>query len=385
MIGWLLSRGVTVLAVIGAVTLVGFATGVLSPQLGRPSPTRMIAGAVLATLALSYLLVTLLSGPGGITPISEELDPDQTIDLSLAPTERLMADWDAYADPRWPVLETLAEISQIAYESPVFAAQLFGELGLTDCYPLFDGSMVGYIAANDQAAVIVFRGTDFNEWSDWGVNKAVRPAWTEHGDIHSGFDNAYGGLQEQVVEVLRQLEPKRVWVTGHSLGGALATVCAYRLESAGEYPIAGLVTLGQPMVAKLDLAKHLDQLLDGRYVWVVNGKDVVPKTPPDYEPAGSLVHLDGPGQVGRWRRQAPVYATADADDGKRVEAIQGPPLEPLTPEEKKALQLRLKEEPPPAFDDTPKAYAMSMPEVDHHLMDAYREAVRSLLGASSSE
>ncbi|TWT32319.1 Lipase (class 3) [Posidoniimonas corsicana] len=382
MFDWFLTYFELILGIAGAVSLIGIAMGFLRITLTRPSRSRWRVLGGIALLSLVCFLAVLRGGPGGKKTTPQELDPDRLIDTSLTAVERLQNPWEAYEDPRWPVVETLAEISDIAYDPPVFAAGRYEGLGLSRCFPLFDRSMVGYVLAIDDVAVVVFRGTDFNEWSDWGVNKAVRAAPTEHGGIHAGFDRAYDGLSPQINEVLDRLAPKHLWVTGHSLGGALATVCAYRLESRGEHKVTGLITFGQPMVAKLDLAEHLDDLFDNRYAWFVNGSDVVPKTPPGYEPAGSLVELNGTLRPGRWRRTRAVYSSSSVDDSLPAQPLQAHPLPPLTEEESRLLQQRLKAEPPPVFDDAPRAYSMAVPEIDNHLMPAYLGSIRQLLGIS---
>jgi nuclear pore complex protein Nup85 len=54
--------------------------------------------------------------------------------------------------------------------------------------------------------------------------------------VHSGFLSAYRSVKDQVLSLVAALtagaspgDPWVIWVTGHSLGGALATLCAYEL------------------------------------------------------------------------------------------------------------------------------------------------------------
>lgn len=58
--------------------------------------------------------------------------------------------------------------------------------------------------------------------------------------VHSGFLAAYDAIRPQVWMLLDAItcskddtggEPWRVYITGHSLGGALATLCAYELAT----------------------------------------------------------------------------------------------------------------------------------------------------------
>jgi nuclear pore complex protein Nup85 len=54
--------------------------------------------------------------------------------------------------------------------------------------------------------------------------------------VHSGFLAAYDTVRPRVIALVSALtagaspdDPWVIWVTGHSLGGALATLCAYEL------------------------------------------------------------------------------------------------------------------------------------------------------------
>jgi Lipase (class 3) len=55
--------------------------------------------------------------------------------------------------------------------------------------------------------------------------------------VHSGFLGAYDAVRARVLRLLELIlggdrsGPWRVMVTGHSLGGALATICSYELAT----------------------------------------------------------------------------------------------------------------------------------------------------------
>jgi Lipase (class 3) len=99
-----------------------------------------------------------------------------------------------------------------------------------------------------KTALVVFRGTA--SFSDWGRNLSCWPAlrWPLR---HWGFDTTWQGVRPQLeawlTEATRTLgEPPTLYLGGHSLGGALATLAATDL--AGRYPIARVVTVGSPRV-----------------------------------------------------------------------------------------------------------------------------------------
>lgn len=369
---FLVSHCFDICGVFGAAVLFGLAIDVVLLRLKRPRPWRLKLVGIFA-LAACYKLLHILKGtPGGVDTTPQPIDPDTLVDLHVSPVARLTAGWDSTGtDPRWPVAETLAEIAEAAYQAPVFAAEDFSRLGLTRTESLVSASMVGYVAASDEVAVVVFRGTDFSERSDWGVNKHIRTRSTDHGEIHGGFYGAYLDLDSQLRQVLSNLGVKRIWITGHSLGGALAKVCAFQLDQLAEYEIAGLVTFGQPMIAKRNLADHLDARLRGRYAWFVNGHDIVPKTPDGYEAAGRLVWMHFDGSIHRWDR-APVLCGSSPSGTSTSQSLTMGPLPPLTVRESQQLRRRVKKTAPLVFEEQTMACQSAAPEIDDHLMGAYR-------------
>lgn len=107
--------------------------------------------------------------------------------------------------------------------------------------------------------------------------------------VHQGFAKAYAEVREMLHErvqgMLQQGGIRRVVVTGHSLGGALAVLCAMDLHLAYSVMQMHLVTFGQPRVGNRRFAQHLNKLemeSHGKlfqYFRLVCERDVVPSTP----------------------------------------------------------------------------------------------------------
>lgn len=124
--------------------------------------------------------------------------------------------------------------------------------------------------------ILCFRGT--NKTRQWIMNAVVRPhGWKrflrtgESGDafVHSGFYVLFKRIWPKVWPVLEHLP--RPWVfTGHSLGGALATI-------AGVIARPELVcTFGAPKVGNTDFY----QLPQAESTWrITNEADLVPRLP----------------------------------------------------------------------------------------------------------
>jgi triacylglycerol esterase/lipase EstA (alpha/beta hydrolase family) len=69
-----------------------------------------------------------------------------------------------------------------------------------------------------------------------------------------------------------------VTIMGHSLGGALATLCADFLATAG-MPIANVVTFGSPRVGNGKFARGYNEELADLTLRIVNARDPVPHVP----------------------------------------------------------------------------------------------------------
>ena len=129
-------------------------------------------------------------------------------------------------------------------------------------------------------AVVSFRGTQ--QVRDWMTNlkahkvavRSANPASSRTlGHVHRGFNRAYKSVEPQIVEYLKGFEEYPLYITGHSLGGALATLATWHMP--GE-KLAACYTFGAPRVGDSQL---LDQFRTPVYR-VVNGADPVPMVPP---------------------------------------------------------------------------------------------------------
>lgn len=91
--------------------------------------------------------------------------------------------------------------------------------------------------------------------------------------VHSGFLKEIKKLWKPISRDIKKLKGTRpIWVTGHSLGGAMATIAAMK------YPFEGITTFGEPRVGrKIGLVFEANN--HTRYV---NGDDPVTKLPPKF-------------------------------------------------------------------------------------------------------
>ncbi|MEY3786555.1 MAG: hypothetical protein RLZ75_762 [Pseudomonadota bacterium] len=201
----------------------------------------------------------------------------------------------------------LALCSQLAYEKPDVIYQKMTEHGFHSEFitsgakksPTDTDSQL-FIGHNGTAIVIAFRGTTTIQ--DWMIDAKIGFTNTPHGKVHRGFNTALDSVWPTLMDTLKQKQiyAQSLWITGHSLGGALATLCAARLSLDEHKPINGLYTFGQPRVGDRQYSREIDNELKHRYFRFVNNNDIVTRLPTrlgSYNHAGSVLFFDSAGKL----------------------------------------------------------------------------------------
>lgn len=198
-----------------------------------------------------------------------------------------------------------AELADIAYYSESIVGKLAELIGMPEVrYLECDGSQA-YLFSNESDCAVVCRGTEAHEWNDI---KADLNAWTALaetvGRVHRGFKQEVDDLWPMLEETLVN-NAKTLWFTGHSLGGAMATICAGRCKlSHIESEPAGLFTFGCPRVGN---RRYVNHCKIEHYRWV-NNSDLVTRVPPPwlgYRHTGKHLYLDYRGRLrnlSKWQR-----------------------------------------------------------------------------------
>jgi len=202
----------------------------------------------------------------------------------------------------------LAELAMIAYNDEAEARRAAAAIGFPEAQ-LFDrdGSQA-YRFRNEHDVVLACRGTQLTEWNDVQADaNAVLSALGAIGNVHSGFNREVDDLWPLLEELLRD-NTQPVWFCGHSLGGAMATICAFRCKTSS---IASnpqeLHTFGSPRVGCGRYVRHAEVI---HYRWVHNN-DVVTRVPPlwmGYRHGGNEIYLD---RYGRIRKLTGIWRSRD--------------------------------------------------------------------------
>ena len=144
----------------------------------------------------------------------------------------------------------------------------------------------GFVARQDDTLIVAFRGTEPINADDWlsDVNYHQRPLLpTVPGLVHGGFARAMEEVLQPLgaaVEKLSQGRVPRLFVTGHSLGGALAILCAAVLQFHWSREVTAVYTYGQPRVGDATFSDAFDGKLGTVTFRYVNDRDIVPHLPP---------------------------------------------------------------------------------------------------------
>lgn len=147
----------------------------------------------------------------------------------------------------------------------------------------------GYVAYQNKTnqIIAVFRGTVPWSIKDWLHDiDTVKTDYSGCNEckVHKGFYHTYLGLQPQFWEAYKQIRAKypnaSLAVTGHSLGGALALLCAADLIQNGINGFT-LYSYGQPRVGNKNFANWFHATFKNTYLRVTHHRDPVPHLPPE--------------------------------------------------------------------------------------------------------
>lgn len=156
-----------------------------------------------------------------------------------------------------------------------------------------------------QACVVAIRGTKTGK-DAWADVRAYKRS-CEQGRIHSGVNKYVNKICEEIIEILQteKLDDSvPIYVTGHSLGGAIATVVMSKLATHFVPDRLFMYTFGQPRVGTADFRKSFDSQFAHAYL-IQRYMDEVPYFPCNrklpffggYQHCGSLRYLDCNGQL----------------------------------------------------------------------------------------
>ena len=195
-------------------------------------------------------------------------------------------------------LALCAELARVAYigferneAGRERASQILRNAGFTREEFISDGATECFVARDVDAklTVVAFRGTagfrdvltDVMAW---------RVGWAPGGRVHAGFSRALRRIWPRLVLSLDRGK-ERLLYTGHSLGGALATLAATLVQPDALY------TFGAPRVGDRAFAALLE---DVPTVRITDCADLISAVPPGwlgFDHAGTMTYVDRNGRT----------------------------------------------------------------------------------------
>jgi hypothetical protein len=287
---------------------------------------------------------------GCIAPSYEELRPMKPLMTDTFPVYRDLTELlvSPRSHPDGTLAHVLATCAGYAYGDEQTVAMIMARMGLKDnrCQRIelsVDAMLIratAFLVQSDdgRVAILCFRGTGPTDLINWLVDIDIDPEKVpisfpdakKEFEVHSGFYRNVRAIRPAIVgalqsalagdsllrdDVRRPNSLEALYLTGHSLGGAMATIMAIMLVTEKRYEdiaakLKGTYTFGQPMVGSPELAAACDghPTLGRDVIRYVYGNDVIPQLPPAF--AGKFAHFGaeyrhkGPRSGGRWVRSA---------------------------------------------------------------------------------
>ncbi|QOY90899.1 lipase family protein [Paludibaculum fermentans] len=188
----------------------------------------------------------------------------------------------------------LCDAAAQAYENEGSCRAWAAENGFAEGFHFIDTSKLdpqsgtqGYVAESEAAILVAFRGTEPAQLPDVGSDlKTIPIPWEGLARVHGGFFRAFFAAWNKdfgggriFPDLLRNSGGRKIWITGHSLGGALAQICATQTELRDAIPVHAVYTYGQPRVGDEQFARIMNEKLGHKIFRLVNDRDIVPRVP----------------------------------------------------------------------------------------------------------
>jgi triacylglycerol lipase len=194
----------------------------------------------------------------------------------------------------------LARFSKWVYAAPEDVVELLQREGKAldaVCQNHPNSSQFALARYND-GLILVFKGT--KEARDWLVNlDAAKTLGPWRSRVHQGFWRALDSVWSAVSAALLAMERSRLdplWITGHSLGGALATLAAARFTEERRR-VHAVWTFGSPRVGDRVFSREF-RLRIPRAIRFVNNEDLVARVPKfAYRHVGEKIYFDRHGRL----------------------------------------------------------------------------------------
>lgn len=189
---------------------------------------------------------------------------------------------DHTASESWRASYLMLAICEIVYGDPATRSKRWELLGLSEfgSEKSKETSADMVVVRSNKHLFLAYRGS--KGWKDMLADTAMGKIENVFGDfkIHSGFANQALALREFTKKAASTgLGDRKLWLVGHSLGGAVAQLLAYDLRVNHKFSIAGVVTCGGPKLGNDKWQDAYNAVLKNQTWRWINQHDPVPHLP----------------------------------------------------------------------------------------------------------
>jgi triacylglycerol lipase len=225
----------------------------------------------------------------------------------------------------------------------------------------------GLYGVRDDAVILAFAGTDPGVWQTIATDAQI--ARNDVTDVHAGFGAAFELASGDVEAAVNLAQGKRLFITGHSLGGALVALAAKYAVSKGVTPCA-VYTFGMPRVGGDRFCVEYSASLGANTYRLVHGDDIVPRVP---MPALGFHHV---GRMLQCKAETKFDPAAPlsviGSDEPRLPSV----IDSFADHVGSILSGHVLGRPGPMGGALGEAFRVLPPDIRHHLQDWYLEALR---------
>ena len=152
----------------------------------------------------------------------------------------------------------------------------------------------------DRFSIFAFRGTELDDLEVLLTDASIRPVAISFGEVHQGFWEGSQLFVEELHQFHANKRNRTLYLTGHSMGGAMACLAAVILDSA----LDGVYTFAQPPTGTREFGDQYIARFGSSYHRIINVLDDVPKVPIPFvnasraiRPMGSAIELYRNGEM----------------------------------------------------------------------------------------
>ncbi|MBI96610.1 hypothetical protein CL656_05640 [bacterium] len=181
-------------------------------------------------------------------------------------------------------------INFLSQVSPLGTVELFEDNKETDL-------QVGITKSDINKRIsIIFRGSQSN--IDWKYNLMTKKIFLDNKiGVHSGFyyhlhnGDSYDKINDCIIQLINNYPEYDIFITGHSLGGALCTLYGYELSKKVNKTI-NVVSFASPRLGNTSFKNDIENISNLNILRITNKKDIVTAFPMvNYKHVGITLHL----------------------------------------------------------------------------------------------